>query len=85
MKTMLDYIIERYGPRLTTADLALVMKKTPDAIRTEIAAGKFPIQTYKDTNGERAPRYADARDVAEYLDRKRPRSEQHNEGRGLNA
>ena len=84
MKTMLDYIIELYGPRLTTADLALVMKKTADAIRTEIAAGRFPIKTYKDHDGERAPRYADARDVAEYLDRKRPRSEQA-EGRGLNA
>lgn len=83
MKTMLDYIIELYGPRLTTADLARVMKKTADTVRTEINVGTFPIKTYKDHDGERAPRYADARDVAEYLDRKRPRSEQ--EGRGLNA
>lgn len=83
MKTMLDYIIELYGPRLTTADLARVMKKTADTVRTEINVGKFPIPTYKEYDGERAPRYADARDVAEYLDRKRPRSEQ--EGRGLNA
>ena len=73
-KSTLDYVIDRYGLRLTTADLADVFKTTPDAIRTQISAERFPIATYKDHDGERAPRYADARDVAEYLDRKRPRA-----------
>lgn len=82
MKTTLDYIVERYGLRLTTAELADVMKTTADTVRTQIAAGTFPIPTYKDTDGVRAPRFADAHDVAEYLDRKRPKVAVQNEGRG---
>jgi len=69
MKATLDLIVEHYGLRLTTAELARVLKTSPANIRKEISAETFPIPTYKDRPTRRAPRFADARDVAEYLDR----------------
>lgn len=74
MKSMLEILVELYGPRLGTADLARALKKTPEHIRNEISAGVFPIRTYKDGDAQSAPRYADVRDVAEYLDRKRDKA-----------
>ena len=73
MKDMLDIVIGLYGPRLTTSDLAHALKITPGEVRNQISAGTCPIETYKEKPGKRAPRYADARDVAEYLDRMRPK------------
>lgn len=75
MSDYFEYLLATYGPRLTTADLAAVLKRTPDAIRTQIAVGEFPIPIYRDDGkeGSRKPWYADARDVAEYLDSKRPK------------
>lgn len=76
MSDYFEYLLTKYGPRLTTADLADVLKrKSSDAIRNEIAEGTFPIPVYRDNEieGSRAPWYADARDVAEYLDNKRPK------------
>lgn len=74
-KTTLDIIIERYGMRLNTSKLALALDTTPDNIRTQIATDRFPIPVYKDNDdAERAPWYADARDVADFLDRKRAKA-----------
>lgn len=85
MSDFLDYVLKTYGPRLTTADLAAVLKRTPDAIRTQIAVGEFPIPIYRDDGkeGSRKPWYADARDVAEYLENKRPKvSKRASQGQG---
>lgn len=76
---MLDIIVELYGPRLNTADLASALKTTPENVRNEISAERFPIPIYKDKPTKkdkgtgRNQWYADARDVAEYLDRMRPK------------
>ena len=72
MKETIDLIVEHYGLRLTTADLARVLRTTPSNIRKDIFLQRFPIPTYKDHPGRRSPRFADARDVAAYLDSKRP-------------
>lgn len=74
MKTTLDIIIDHYGMRLNTSKLALALDTTPDAVRTAIQSNKFEIPVYKDGDAERSPWYADARDVAEYLDRKRAKA-----------
>ena len=74
MKETIDIIVEHYGLRLTTADLARLLKTSPASIRTEISAERFPIPTYKDHPGRRAPRFADARDVAKFLDEQRAKA-----------
>lgn len=74
MKDTLDYVVERYGLRLNTTKLAQALDTTPDNVRTMIAEGRFYIPVYKDTEGERAPWYASAQDVADYLDRKRTKA-----------
>jgi len=74
MKEMIDIIVDKYGPRLNTSDLALALRKSPEYIRNWISAGTFPIKTYKESETQSAPRYADARDVAEYLDHLRDRA-----------
>ena len=62
------FLLERYkSPRLTMIQLAEVLRyKSRSTIYNKINDGTFPIPTYK---GENGGRYADARDVAEYLDR----------------
>src|SRR3990167_8048459 len=70
--SLLSFLIDRYGFRLTTADLAKVLKTTPAEVRNQISAGTFPVRTAKTREGRSAPRYADVRDVAEYLDATRP-------------
>ena len=74
MRDTLDIVIQHYGMRLTTADLARLLNTTPEKIRNEISADTFPIPTYKEKPGKQAQRYADARDVAEYLDKMRPKT-----------
>lgn len=60
-------IAERYGVRLDTRQLAEVLGLKEGTIRNRISARSFPIPTYQD--GGR--RWADCRDVAEYLEQKR--------------
>ena len=74
MRDTLDIILQQYGLRLTTSDLARILKTSPAKIRNDISANTFPIRTYKQKECKRALRYADARDVAEYLDQLRQKA-----------
>jgi hypothetical protein len=69
-------LFDKYGPRLNTAELASVFKTTPDSVRTMISNDEFYVPVYRDNDepGSRAPWFADVRDVADYLDRKRPKA-----------
>jgi len=60
-------IVEQYGMRLDVEKLSKVLAITPGAIRNQISAATFPIPTYIDGG----KRWADFRDVAEHLDKKR--------------
>lgn len=64
------YLMERYGPRLGTDELAAVLGVTPKTLGNKLHRGEVPIVTYKD-NGKV---WADVRDVAEYLDECRARA-----------
>lgn len=61
------YLIERYGLRLTMEQLAQVLGLAVATLHARIARGELDIPTY--VNGKM--RFADVRDVAEYLDIKR--------------
>jgi hypothetical protein len=67
------YLLETYGPRLGREDLAQVLGVTPRTLENKAYMGTLGVATYKD-NGKV---WADARDVAEYLDecRKRAKAE----------
>lgn len=58
-------IVEKYGLRLDIEHLAQVLSLTPASIRNQLSVGTFPIPTYK----ESGKRWADYRDVADYVDR----------------
>ncbi|MFA8341120.1 hypothetical protein [Burkholderia cenocepacia] len=58
------YILEKYGPRMTLAQLAQLLLISEGTIRNQISAETFPIPTYK----EGAARYASYDAVADYLD-----------------
>ncbi|MGN8190599.1 MULTISPECIES: hypothetical protein [Burkholderia] len=58
------YILEKYGPRMTLAQLAQLLLLSEGTIRNQISAETFPIPTYK----EGAARYASYDAVADYLD-----------------
>jgi predicted DNA-binding transcriptional regulator AlpA len=58
-------VAERYGVRLNTEQLAEVMGLTKGALYNQISAGTFPVLTYLDAG----KRWADYRDVADYLDK----------------
>ena len=58
------FVFERYGARLSTADLAEIMKIGTGTIRNQLSAGTFPIKTYVD-GGQRWAAY---QDVADHLD-----------------
>jgi hypothetical protein len=62
-----QYLLRTYGPRLTTADLAAVLKLAQTTIWNTAASGHIKVPTYVD-NGKR---YADYRDVAAYLNQQR--------------
>ena len=64
------YLLEKYGPRLNTEQLASVLGITKPAVYNQLSAGTFPINTYKDAGKT----WADYRDVAIYLDRCRERA-----------
>jgi hypothetical protein len=74
MKNLEELLFDKYGPRLTIGELGQAMKKDPQTIRNEISQETFPIPTYKDNESHSSPRYADVRDVAKYLEQKRPKA-----------
>lgn len=75
MSDYLPWLLDKYGPRLGTSELARVLSyKSTHQVRNEISAGTFPVPTAKKGSGRRSPRYADARDVAAYLDATRPKA-----------
>ena len=58
------FVAERYGLRLTIAQLSNVLGITEPAIYNQVSKGSFPIATYV----ESGKRWADYRAVAEHLD-----------------
>lgn len=64
------YLLERYGLRLALAQLGEVLDMSAGSIRNQISEERFPVPTYLD----QGRRYADHRDVAEYLDAARARA-----------
>lgn len=58
------YLLEKHGPRLTTDALAEVLAISKHTVYKHISDGSLKIPTYLDGG----KRYADYRDVAEYLD-----------------
>jgi predicted site-specific integrase-resolvase len=61
------FLLEQYGPRLSMEQLAKVLGLAATTLHARIGRGELDIPTYVDGK----LRWADARDVAEYLDRKR--------------
>ncbi|WP_186272012.1 hypothetical protein [Burkholderia gladioli] len=59
------YILEKYGPRMTLAQLAQLLLMSEGTIRNQISSETFPIPTYKEGGARFAPYDA----VAEYLDK----------------
>lgn len=64
------YLIEKYGLRLSLDQLGAELDMSAGAIRNQISEGRFPIPTYLD----QGRRWADYRDVAEYLDSQRAKA-----------
>lgn len=60
-------LIEKHGLRVDLDQLATVLDTTPPNLRRKISDGSFEIPTYLDGG----KRWADTRDVADYLDRRR--------------
>ena len=60
-------LFDKYGPRLTLAQLAEFLHVAESTLYNQISAGACPVPTYR----EGKVRFADVRDVAEYLDRAR--------------
>lgn len=61
------YILETYGPRLDSKQIAEVLGITVPALHNQISDGTCPVKTYK--QGGRT--WADYRDVSESFDRLR--------------
>ena len=64
------YLLETYGLRLGVKELAKVIGCAPATVHNQVSAGTFPVKTYVDQN----KRWADYRDVAEYMDSVRERA-----------
>ena len=64
------YLLEKYGPRLGREDLAQVIGITPRTLEKKVYMNALGVTTYKD----QGKLWADARDVAEYLDECRARA-----------
>lgn len=64
------YLLDRYGPRLSMAELANELGIAAKTVQNQASAGKLPIPTYRDAGS----RWADYRDVAAYFDAVRPQS-----------
>lgn len=66
MSLMIElYLLEKYGPRLGTDELAEVLGVTKKTLGNKLYRGEVAIPHYKDHGKV----LADVRDVAEYLDR----------------
>lgn len=63
-------VAEKYGLRLNTEQLADVLGVTKASLYNQFSAGTCPIKTYVDSG----KRWADYRDVADYLDSCRARA-----------
>lgn len=57
------FILEKFGPRLTMAQLASLLSLSEGTIRNQVSAETFPIATYK----EGAARFTPYEAVADYL------------------
>jgi hypothetical protein len=64
------YLLEKYGPRLGREDLAQVIGTTPRTLENKAYRGTLGVTTYRD----QGKLWADARDVAAYLDECRARA-----------
>lgn len=64
------YLLEKYGLRLTTEQLAEALGMAHGTLRNKISAGKLSVPTYLDGGN----RYADYRDVAAYMDEQRKKA-----------
>lgn len=64
------YLLETYGARLTVEELAEVLRLGVPTVRNRLSAGTLGVRTY--TDGDR--RFADALDVACYLDSMRKKA-----------
>ena len=64
------YLIENYGLRMTLEQVAQELSITPQTIRNQISADRFPIPTVVD----QGRRWVDFRDFAEYLDEVRKKA-----------
>ena len=82
MKNTLDYIVEKYGLRLNTAQIADAISTKPGEIRKDIALGVFQIPLYKEKPVAQAPWFAKAQDVATYLDSFTPSYSPASQGQG---
>lgn len=58
------FLLERYGLRLNSTQLAEALGITRAALHNQISAGTCPVKTYL----ESGKRWADYRDVADYFD-----------------
>lgn len=58
------YLLENFGPRLNTEQIAKVLGITTRALYNQVSEGRLMVKTYVDAG----KRWADFRDVAEYLD-----------------
>lgn len=58
------FVVERYGLRLTTDQLAEVLGISKASLYNQVSAGTCPVKTYLDGG----KRYADYQHVAEHLD-----------------
>lgn len=64
------YLLERYGPRLGMSEIAEVLGMSTGTLHNRIYRGQIELLTYMDGG----KRYADARDLASYLDAMRARA-----------
>ena len=69
-------LFEKYGVRLSVAELAAELKLGKGTVRNRLSSGSLPIRTYLDGG----LRFADFRDVAAYLDDCRSRASAQGEG-----
>jgi hypothetical protein len=65
-------LIEQYGLRVDLKKLATILDTTEPNLRRKISEATFEIPTYIDGG----KRWADVRDVADYLDRRRQEARQ---------
>ena len=59
------WLLDKYGPRLSVDDMADVLKIARQTINNHISQNCFVVPTYRE-NGKR---WADYRDVSDYIDR----------------